>query len=161
MRAELFVSTTLPLGIAFCAALAQFNSPPPQGGGEVNHHSEENAISLPRGDAAGRGAREHGVELIALVIEHRQRRAGEHAAARQFDRHRIDEAIVDDDFEMYMRAGGQAGRADKADDLALAHVAADVESAGIGGEVAVGGLVTVGVAGAAIISAVAPPPPPL
>ena len=51
--------------------------------------------------------REHGVELIALVLEDCQRGAGEHAAARQFDAHRIDKAIVDDDFEMHVCAGGE------------------------------------------------------
>ncbi len=47
-------------------------------------------------------ARQHGVELIALVVESGECRAGEHTAARQFDRHRIDEAIIDYDFEMHV-----------------------------------------------------------
>src|SRR5215469_12900967 len=108
-----------------------------------------------RRQVAGRRVREHGVELIALVIEYCQRGAGKHAAARQFDRHRIDEAIVDDYFEMHMRAGGEAGGADKADDLALAHVAADIEAAGIGGHMAVRRLVAVVVADAHIFTVAA------
>src|SRR5215470_9127971 len=106
-------------------------------------------------DAAGQRVCEYGVELIALVLEYRQRGAGKHAAARQFDRHWIDEAIVDDDFEMHMRAGREAGGADKADDLALAHMAADVEAAGIGGQMAVRRLVAVGVADAHIFTVAA------
>src|SRR4029077_2988705 len=71
------------------------------------------------------------------------------------DRHRIDEAVVDDDFEMHMRAGGEPRRADKADDLALADAAADVEPAREGGHVAVSGLVTVSVADAHIFAVAA------
>src|SRR5262249_19793954 len=68
------------------------------------------------------------------------------------DRHRIDEAIVDDDLEMHVRAGGEARGADEADDLALANVAADVEAAGVCGQMAVSRLVTVGVADAHIFA---------
>ena len=45
------------------------------------------------------GGRQHGIELVAVLLEGRQRLAVEHAAARQLDPHRIDEAAVDDDFE--------------------------------------------------------------
>ena len=56
---------------------------------------------------------------------------------------------------MHMRAGRKAGRADKADDLALAHLAADIEAARESGHVAVGGLIAVGMAQAHIFAVAA------
>ena len=56
---------------------------------------------------------------------------------------------------MHVRAGRKAGRADEADDLALPHVAADIEAAGEGGHVAVGGLIAVGMADADIFAVAA------
>ena len=44
------------------------------------------------------------------------------AFARHLDRHRVDEAVVDQHLEVHVRARGQAGGADVADDLALAHL---------------------------------------
>ena len=73
----------------------------PEHDAEMLHDS-----GLPRCQAAGGHAREDGVELLAVVIERGEQCAGQNAAARQFDSHRIDEAVVDDDFEMHMRAGG-------------------------------------------------------
>ena len=89
--------------------------------------------------------RHHIVEAVAFVLEGGS--VGfERAAARQPDTHRIDEAAVDQNFVMQMRAGRQAGRADKADDLALAHAHARLDALGEGGHVAVGRFITVGVA---------------
>src|SRR5215472_1113255 len=94
------------------------------------------------GDAGG-SARHHGVELLAVLLELGERAAVEHAAARQLDLHRIDETVVDQDLEVHVRAGREAGRADEADDLTLAHLRTNVEAAREGGHVAVGGLVAV------------------
>src|SRR5580704_2802835 len=102
-----------------------------------------------------RRVRQHGIELVAVLVEGGERIAVEHAAARQLDAHRIDEAVVDDDLEMHVRAGRQPRRTDEADDLALAHAAADVEAARERGHVAVSRLVTVGVANAYIFSVAA------
>ena len=44
------------------------------------------------------------------------------ALARHLDRHRVDEAAVDQHLEVHVRARRQAGRADVADDLALPHL---------------------------------------
>ena len=85
---------------------------------------------------------------VALLLEARQHRAFQLAPARQLDAHRIDEAAVDADLVMHVRAGRQAGRADEADHLALAHVLAFVDAAREGAHVAIGGLVAVGVADA-------------
>ena len=71
--------------------------------------------------------------------------AVEHAAARQLDAHRIDEAAVDQDLVVHVRAGREAGRADIADHLALAHARAGLRRARERRHVAVGGLVAVGV----------------
>src|SRR6185503_2136068 len=95
------------------------------------------------------------VELLARFLEHRERGPVEHAPARQFDRHRVYEAIVDEDLEMHVRTGRQAGRTDEADDLALAHAAADIEPPRECRHVAVGGLIAVGVADAHIFAVAA------
>src|SRR5579863_4286395 len=102
-----------------------------------------------------RRGRQHGVELRAVLLETGERIAVKHAAARQLDPHRIDEAAIDDDFEMDVRAGRQSGRADEADDLALAHAAADLEPARERGHVAIGGLITVVVAKANVFAVAA------
>src|SRR5262249_9377930 len=124
-------------------------------GSLCSHLRVTEMMILPRRHAAGGCAREDGVELVAVVIEGREQRAGKHAAARQLDAHRINEAIVDDDLEMHMRAGGEPRRADESDNLALAHVAADIEPARERGHMAVCGLVTVGVADAHIFAVAA------
>src|SRR5690606_41705528 len=46
-------------------------------------------------------------------------RSLQRAAARQLHAHRVDEAAVDQDLVMHVRARRHAGRADEADDLAL------------------------------------------
>ena len=95
---------------------------------------------------ARRLARHDAVEPLALLLEARQHRAFQHAAARQLDAHRIDEAAVDQDLVVHMRAGRKAGRADEADHLALPHARAFVDAARKGAHVAVGGFIAVGVA---------------
>src|ERR1700722_15668671 len=74
--------------------------------------------------------RQHRIELLAGLLEEGERLSLEDAAARQLDRHRVHETIVDQDFEVHMRAGRQAGRADEADHLALAPAAVDIKAAG-------------------------------
>src|ERR1700683_531821 len=95
-------------------------------------------------DAAGH-MRHQRVELLAILFKLSERSALEHASPRQFDGHRIDEAVVDQDFKVDVRGGGKSGRADEADDLSLPHVTADLESARESGHMPVGGLITIGV----------------
>ena len=83
------------------------------------------------------------VEPVAFLLEARQHRAFQRAAARQFHAHRIDEAAVDQNFVVDVRAGRLAGRADEADHLALPHLLAGLHALGEGRHVAVGGLVAV------------------
>src|SRR3954452_2303678 len=85
----------------------------------------------------------HGVEPVALLLEAGHQRALERAAARQLDAHRIDEAAVDQDFVMHMRASRHAGRADETDHLALPHALAGLHAFCISGHMAVGGLIAV------------------
>src|SRR4029077_10985500 len=75
-----------------------------------------------------------------------------YAAAWQLDAHRIDEASVDQNFIVQVRASGQAGRTDKADHLALPHAHAFVDAACKGAHVSVCGFVAVGVANADIFA---------
>ena len=86
------------------------------------------------------------------LLEARQHRAVEHAAARQLHAQRIDEAAVDQDLVVHVRAGREAGRADIADHLALAHARAGLRRARERGHVAVGGLVAVGMADADVLA---------
>src|SRR5439155_25738896 len=81
----------------------------------------------PRGRA--RLAAHHTFDAVALFLEAGEDRALEHAAARQADAHRVDEAAVDDDLVVHVRAGREAGRADEADHLALAHLLARLDAA--------------------------------
>src|ERR1700691_3363567 len=76
-------------------------------------------------DATGH-MRHQRVELLAILFKLSERCALEHAPARQFDGHRIDEAVVDQDLKVDVGAGGQPGGADEADDLSLPHAAADL-----------------------------------
>ena len=61
---------------------------------------------------ARRLARHDAVEPLALLLEARQHRAFEHAAARQLDAHRIDEAAVDAGFRS-ARASRSTGRSSR------------------------------------------------
>ena len=70
----------------------------------------------------------HDVETVALLLEACHQRPVKRAAARQLDAHRIDEAAVDQDFVMDVRAGRHAGRSDEADDLALPHPLAGLQA---------------------------------
>src|SRR6185436_3751037 len=83
--------------------------------------------------------------------------AFQRAAARQLDAHGIDEAAVDQDFVVDVGAGRQARRTDEADDLALADALAGLAALGIGGHMAVGGLVTVVVLDADVLAVAAFP----
>src|SRR6185295_18147278 len=94
----------------------------------------------------------HAFELVAFFFEARQHRAFEHASARQADAHRIDEAAVDHDLVVHVRAGRKAGRADEADHLALAHALARLDALREGRHVAVGGLVAVVVLDADVLA---------
>src|SRR5580700_2088990 len=120
-----------------------------------NHNSSRSRAKLSRLRDPSGPMRQHRVELLARFLEHGERCSFKHAPARQFDRHRVHEAIVDQDLEMDVGAGRQAGRADEADDLALADAAADIEPAGEGGHVAVSGLVAVRMADADIFAVAA------
>src|SRR5262245_35532248 len=64
------------------------------------------------------------VEPLAFLFEASEHRALENAAARQLDAHRVNEAAVDQDLVVQVRACREAGRADKADHLALPHAGA-------------------------------------
>ena len=81
--------------------------------------------------------------------------AAELQPARHLDGHRVDEVRVDQDLEVAMRAGRQAGRADIADDLALLHGDAGRDAGGIARHVAIGGGEAVGVADADVIAVAA------
>src|SRR6187549_1698834 len=101
-------------------------------------------ISRLRGPRRRAGLAAHdALDALALLLEARQHRAFEHAAARQADTHRIDEAAIDHDLVVDMRAGRQAGRADEADHLSLAYALARLDAARKRRHVAVGGLVAV------------------
>src|SRR5580658_10910550 len=105
-------------------------------------------------DAAGH-MRHQRVELLAVLFKLSERTPLEHASARQFDGHRVDEAVVDQDLEVDVGPGGKPGRADEANDLSLSHAAADLEPARKSGHMAVGGLITVGVIDAHVFSVTA------
>ena len=107
-------------------------------------------------DARAR-ARDDAVDALALLVEAREQRAFEHAAARQLDAQRIDEAAVHQDLVVHVRAGREAGRADIADHLALADARAGLGRARERGHVAVGGLVAVGVVDADVFAVAALP----
>src|SRR5712672_2837718 len=85
----------------------------------------------------------HGIETIALLLEARDQRPFERAAARQLDAHWIDEASVDQNFIVNVGAGRLSGRTDKADHLALPDPLAGFHALGKGRHMAVGGLVAV------------------
>src|SRR5215467_4717847 len=107
--------------------------------------------------ARRRGAGHHGVEPRAFLLEAAEQRALQHSPARQLDLHGIDEAAVDQDFEMQVRPGRQSGRADIADHLSLAHLLAGLHAAGESRHVAVGGLITVSVPDADVLAVAAFP----
>src|SRR5262249_17494755 len=69
-------------------------------------------------------------EPRAFLFEAGEQPALQYPPARQLDLHRIDEAAVDQDFEMQVRPGRQSGRADIADHLSLAHFLAGLHAAG-------------------------------
>ena len=129
-------------------------------------NSESGKLAQRAGAAAApcatRGAERARMPLVAvaLALEARQHRAVEHAAARQLHAQRIDEAAVDQDLVVHVRAGREPGRADIADHLALAHAGAGLRRAGERGHVAVGGLVAVGVADADVLAVAATPSRP-
>src|SRR5665213_3820081 len=85
---------------------------------------------------AGARPRDDIVDAVALLVEGGEHRAVEHAAARQLDPQRIDEAAVDQDFVVHVRAGREARRADVADHLALADAGAGLGRARERGHVA-------------------------
>src|SRR5262249_8504485 len=91
----------------------------------------------------------------ALLRNPRYHRPSERAAARQFDADGVDEAAVDEDFVVDVRAGRLAGRADEADHLALPHLLAGLHALGEGRHVAIGGLVAVVVLDADILAVAA------
>src|SRR5687768_13779782 len=102
--------------------------------------------SLPADARNARGLAAHdAVDAVALAIEVDHDRAQQFAAARQLDAHRVDEAAVDADFVVQVRAGGETGRADEADHLALTDAGALIDATSISRHVAVRGLVTIGV----------------
>src|SRR5262249_583266 len=80
------------------------------------------------GDAGGdRIERAQLVNAVPLFLERGELAAGELQPARNLDGHRVDELVVDQDLVVAVRAGGEAGRADIADDLALLHAHAGLE----------------------------------
>ena len=80
---------------------------------------------------------------------------GQLALARHLDRQRIDEARIDQHLVVKVRAGGEAGRADIADDLALAHLLAGGDALAEAQHVAVGGVIAVGMADAHVVAVLA------
>src|ERR1051326_8413448 len=66
-----------------------------------------------------------GVELPAVLLELGEGAAGEPATARELEAHGTARGVVDDNFKMQVWPGQSPGRADEADDLALADAAAD------------------------------------
>ena len=125
---------------------AVFVRTPKRGPRRASRHCKARVVHAAALRHARRRARHDAVDAAALFVECRHHRAAQFAAARQLDAHRIDEASVDADFVVDMRAGREAGRADEADHLALADARALFEIAGERGHVAVGGLVAVVVA---------------
>src|ERR1700755_2592380 len=81
----------------------------------------------------------HPFDAVALLLEAREHRPLEHPAAWQLDAHRVDEPSIDEDFVVHVGAGRLAGRADKADHLALADARARLHAASERRHVAVGG----------------------
>src|SRR3954451_9550964 len=63
----------------------------------------------------------HGDDLLHVLTEGGEILAGQLATAGCLDFQRIERLAVEADLEMGMRASRAAGRADEADDLALAH----------------------------------------
>ena len=69
---------------------------------------------------------ELGQQRRALLLEERELRCRQRLFLRQRDGQRIAMLAVDAEFVMQVRAGRKAGHADVADDLALAHVLAEL-----------------------------------
>src|ERR1700738_4386345 len=86
---------------------------------------------------------QHGVQPPALLIEAREQGSIEHAATRQLDLHRVDEAAVHQDFVVQMGAGREPGRAHIPDHLTLSNAFAGLHPAGGGRRVAGWGLPSV------------------
>src|SRR4051812_14729521 len=100
-------------------------------------HLQRTAGGVGNARAAATAAH-HPVEPIAFLLEACHDRPFERTAARQLDAHWVDEASVDQDFVVDMRAGRHAGGSDEADHLALAYPLADFHALGEGRHVAVG-----------------------
>src|SRR5690606_14405298 len=98
------------------------------------------------GDTDGLGFACHQVvDLGHGLLEARLILLGQDIVLGQLDAERVDQIAVDEDFEMQVRAGRLAGRADIADDLALSDLTADAEPVSVARHVAIGGLVAVDV----------------
>src|SRR5215470_7482414 len=95
---------------------------------------------------AGGGTIHDAVHAIALTLETGEHRPVKHPPSRQLDSHRIDQAAVDQHLVVQMCTCREAGRSHIADDLALANAYPGLDAASKRRHVAVGRLVTVGVA---------------
>src|SRR5208283_4273711 len=85
------------------------------------------------------------VDPVALAPEGRQHLAVELARTSEFDRHRVNEVAVDDDFVVEVRSGREASLPEVADNLALRDVRAFRDSPAETGHVIVRGHVAIGV----------------
>src|SRR6266446_6038211 len=78
----------------------------------------------PDGIGNGNGAVEQGKGIVTIPTEFRQLRWVDRRSVGEVDREGIAMPSVQQKLVMKMRAGGEAGRADSADDLTLVHVRA-------------------------------------
>ena len=95
------------------------------------------------------------VDAGALLLELGELPSLELALARHLDLKRIDEAAVDQHLVVQVRARGEAGGSDVADDLALAHLDAGRDALREAQHVSVGGVIAVGVADADVVAVLA------
>src|SRR5580692_6974082 len=106
--------------------------------------SADRSIRVLRYSCRVRHFRENIVVMLALAAEVGEHLPVQFPAPRQLDPQRIDEMAVDDDLVVQMRPGGEAGRAEKADDLALPNPRPGRDPLGIGRHVIVGRHIAVG-----------------
>ena len=94
------------------------------------------------------------VDASAFFLKIAKLLARELALARNLDRKRIDELIVDQHFEVQVRACRQARCADVADQLRLSHLGSNRDAGAEALHVAIGRVVAVGVPDANVIAVV-------
>src|SRR5262249_11832738 len=116
-------------------------------------------VLLPRrrvGDARrDRIASHQVVDARALLLEIGELFAAELPFARHLDRHRVDEAVVDEHLEVHVRSRGQTRGADIADDLPLPHLHALADARRQARHMPIGRLVAVGMTNADVVAVLA------